>query len=197
MPVVGYLRAMARNNAWSNHRLLGACVQLTQGEFEARRTSFFPSLKLTLNHILIVDWYYLDALEAGGRGLAVLDDETPCATVAELHAAQTESDRRLLRFCEALSEDRLADEIVLVRPEDVRLAERVDRTLAHLFVHQIHHRGQAHAMLAGTSVSPPQLDEFLLASDAPLRAAELGDLGFGEADIWPPERSTCNATFQP
>jgi uncharacterized damage-inducible protein DinB len=30
--------------------------------------------------------------------------------------------------------------------------------LAHIFNHQTHHRGQAHAMLSGTSVSPPPLD---------------------------------------
>ena len=40
--------------------------------------------------------------------------------------------------------------------------ERLDAVLAHLFQHQIHHRGQAHAMLAGTDVPPPQLDEFFL-----------------------------------
>ena len=38
------------------------------------------------------------------------------------------------------------------------------RVLAHLFMHQTHHRGQAHAMLSGTPVRPPQLDEFLLAT---------------------------------
>ena len=26
--------------------------------------------------------------------------------------------------------------------------------------HQVHHRGQAHAMLAGTAMPPPPLDEF-------------------------------------
>ena len=45
------------------------------------------------------------------------------------------------------------------------------RLLAHLFQHQIHHRGQAHAMLAGTPVAPPQLDEFFCANEAHLRAA--------------------------
>jgi DinB family len=48
------------------------------------------------------------------------------------------------------------------------------------FLHQTHHRGQAHAMLSGTGVAPPQLDEFLLANDAPLGAAELDALGFAE-----------------
>jgi len=53
----------------------------------------------------------------------------------------------------------------------------VHAVLAHLFVHQIHHRGQAHAMLSGTRVAPPQLDEFFLVWDAPRRAAELRRLG--------------------
>jgi len=57
------LRAMAYNNAWANHRLLAACAGLTQAEFEAPRTGFFPSIQATLNHILIIDRFYVDALE--------------------------------------------------------------------------------------------------------------------------------------
>jgi len=49
------LRAMAYNNAWANHRLLSACAALSQAEFEAPRTSFFPSIQATLNHILVID----------------------------------------------------------------------------------------------------------------------------------------------
>ena len=62
--------------------------------------------------------------------------------------------------------------------------EATPRFLAHLFQHQIHHRGQAHAMLAGTCVMPPQLDEFFCANEAHLRAAELAELGYSEALIW-------------
>ena len=62
--------------------------------------------------------------------------------------------------------------------------ENATRLLAHLFQHQIHHRGQAHAMLAGTPVKPPQLDEFFCANEAHLRAAELAELGLSEAAIW-------------
>jgi len=42
------LRAMACNNAWANHRLLRACALLTNEEFAAPRTGFFPSLRATL-----------------------------------------------------------------------------------------------------------------------------------------------------
>jgi len=48
--------------------------------------------------------------------------------------------------------------------------------LAHLFTHQIHHRGQVHDMLSATSVAPPQLDEFFLRSDRALRETELKTL---------------------
>jgi uncharacterized damage-inducible protein DinB len=58
------------------------------------------------------------------------------------------------------------------------------RLLAHLFQHQIHHRGQVHAMLAGTPVKPPQLDEFFCADDAPLHAADFALLGYTEQAIW-------------
>jgi uncharacterized damage-inducible protein DinB len=50
-----HLTTMAINNAWANHRLLGACAQLSDEEFAAPRTSFFPSIKATANHILTVD----------------------------------------------------------------------------------------------------------------------------------------------
>ncbi|HXX08302.1 MAG TPA: damage-inducible protein DinB, partial [Pseudolabrys sp.] len=44
--------------------------------------------------------------------------------------------------------------------------------------------GQAHAMLSGTSVAPPQLDEFFAAGEAPLRAAEFDALGWTEETVW-------------
>ena len=36
-------RAFAYNNAWANYRLLTACVNLSQEDFETERTGFFPS----------------------------------------------------------------------------------------------------------------------------------------------------------
>src|SRR5512141_1185092 len=126
----------AYNNAWANHRLLEACGRLSHADFAAPRTGFFPSIKATLNHILTVDWFYLDALERSRAG----------------------------------------------RERSVR--DSIRRILAHLFQHQIHHRGQAHAMLAGTAAKPPQLDEFYCAGDAPLRAQDFAALGFSESALW-------------
>jgi uncharacterized damage-inducible protein DinB len=115
--LAAHFRAMARNNAWANDRLLEAVAMLSPQDFAAPRTSFFP-----------------DRLRADDLDRRVPTDRSP-------GTAQT---------------------------------ERVDALLAHLFQHQIHHRGQAHAMLAGTEVPPPQLDEFFLDFDRHPSAGELG-----------------------
>ena len=176
-------RAMAYNNGWANHRLLTACERLSQADFVAPRTGFFPSLRATLNHILIVDRFYVDAMEGGTLGLAAWADPEPCETPTMLRTAQREIDQRLIAVVERLG---IAD---LNRIVDVQRGtriqhERMDRLLLHLFQHQVHHRGQAHAMLSATSVSPPQLDEFFSVGEAPLRAAEFAELGWSEETIW-------------
>jgi uncharacterized damage-inducible protein DinB len=186
-----HFATMAYNNAWANHRLLSACDQLSQKDFTAPRTSFFPSLKATLNHNLTVDWYYVDALERFARGQPVntepmhfFEPEEPFAACRELHAAQRTVDRRLIDVCTALTDAQLEQSVAIQRSKGV-LHETAARLLAHLFQHQIHHRGQAHAMLAGTGVKPPQLDEFFCEQDAQRHALpELAALGYAEAAIW-------------
>jgi uncharacterized damage-inducible protein DinB len=189
-PLAHHFYTMACNNAWANHRLLAACSRLSQADFVAPRTSFFPSLMATLNHNLTVDWYYVDALERAMRGEApntepgrFFTPETPFTTCADLAAAQRAVDRRLIDACSALTDEQLTLPVPVMRRTGL-LNESATRLLAHLFQHQIHHRGQAHAMLAGTPVKPPQLDEFFCANEAHLRAAELAEIGLSEAALW-------------
>lgn len=181
---------MACNNAWANHRLLGACARLDDAAFAAPRVGFFGSIAATANHLLPVDWFYVDALERALAGREPHEDparffepEAPFATCAPLREAQRAVDQRLIALTRALADARLDAEVVIRR----RRGETRDparRLLAHLFQHQIHHRGQMHGMLSGTDVAPPQLDDFFCVGDAPLRAAELAELGLSEDAIW-------------
>ena len=176
-------RAMAYNNGWANHRLLAACARLSQADFVAPRTGFFPSLRATLNHILIVDWFYVDAMEGGTLGPAAWADREPCETASTLKNAQRDVDRRLIAVVERLGAADL-DRVVDIHRGNRIQRERFDRLLLHLFQHQIHHRGQAHAMLSATEVRPPQLDEFFPVGEAPLRATEFAELGWTEDTVW-------------
>lgn len=159
------MRRLAENNRWANRRLHDAVGELSADEYRATRTSFFPSLHLTLAHILFVDLFYVDALEGGERGIAIWDEHEVFereGTFAELRELQHGVDERLIACASAAD---LGAKVHLQRGttigEQVQTEPR-DSVLLHLFQHQIHHRGQAHAMLSGTRVKPPQLDEFFI-----------------------------------
>lgn len=181
-PMARPFRQLARNNRLANHRLLMACARLEPGELEARRTSFFPSIKATLNHILVIDWFYIDALHGGTLGPKAWDNPEPFDSVAALVREQALADDRLLAYCESLTGDALASLVRIHRRDHVQI-EAASDVLLHLFQHDTHHRGQVHAMLAGTSVAPPQLDEFIVRGDAPTRAEDLAALGWSERDL--------------
>jgi uncharacterized damage-inducible protein DinB len=185
-----HLSAWAFQNAWANHRLLKACASLSQEDFVAPRTSYFPSLKATLNHIVTVDWMYADAMERAMAGrephpdiLGFFRPEEPFERVADLAPAQGAVDRRFIALCESMTAADLERPVAILRRKG-RVEEAMHRLLAHVFGHQVHHRGQAHAMLSGTPVAPPQLDEFFCANEADLRAADFAALGFSEKSIW-------------
>jgi uncharacterized damage-inducible protein DinB len=167
-----HLSAMARNSAWSNHRLLGACELLTDAEFAQERTSFFPSIQLTLNHNLIVDHLYMADMIGKGRKNIGLAGDIPFPKAADLKRAQSEFDKSLIGFCDDLDTEGLDRIVSITWRTGETSQEPVYLLLSHLFVHQIHHRGQAHAMLAGTRISPPQLDEFFLNYDKSRRQGE-------------------------
>ena len=98
------------------------------------------------------------------RVFAAWADPVPCPTVAALHRAQAAVDRRLVAWCSALDENG-PDRIIEVHRGIGMQRERADRLLLHLFQHQIHHRGQAHAMLSGTPVAPEVYAELLRSYD--------------------------------
>ncbi|MEM7523115.1 MAG: DinB family protein [Pseudomonadota bacterium] len=158
--LLAHFRLAARNNRYANAVMAKACAALGEDGLWAPGVSFFPSIGETLNHILEIDLYYLDALECGGLGRKVYDQFEALRAPADLAAAQEAADMRLIAFCDALTDT--AALVPTERSDGRDWPERIDALLTHLFAHDVHHRGQAHAMLAGTGVAPPQLDDFYL-----------------------------------
>ena len=175
-------RQLARNALLANRRIYTAIAALHPGEWQARRTSFFPSLKATLNHIYTVDLFYIDAVQGGTLGLAAFRTSAPFSDPMALQVAQQTLDRSVLDLVTALQPADLARPVHIHRGDRVQIDSLAD-TLMHLFLHDQHHRGQVHAMLSGTSVKPPQLDEFFMTDDARFRTEDLAALGWTEADM--------------
>lgn len=192
-PLAHHLFTMACNSAWANHRLLGSCARLSDEDFAAPRALFFGSLRATANHLLTVDWFYLDAMERALDGRApeprpgrFFEPEEPFLTCAALAAAQRAADMRLIALARSLDDATLGRLVVRILRAGGETRDPLVRMLAHLYQHQIHHRGQMHAALSATDVAPPQLDEFFCVGEAGSRADELAELGLAEDLIWNP-----------
>ncbi len=133
--MLSHLTQLARNNAWANDRLLAACARLTPVEYAAHRTSFFPSIRSTLNHIHAVDRYYIDALTRGGLGAHAFYDAPDFATAEALRPAQAMLDQRLIGYCRGLTPGTEAGDVITDRGAKGRVSERIDLVLLHLFQH--------------------------------------------------------------
>ena len=178
------LRIQARANRLANRRLHAAMAGLTREDFHAKRTSFFPSLALTLNHILAVDAYYIGALHGDSELQQRHENFAPADDMPALTERQRASDARLIVFCDRLDAAGCDAEVAMDRGNGMIQRDLAGHVLAHLFMHQTHHRGQAHAMLSGTAVKPPQLDEFLMPSDASWRVVDMAALGWDEVAVY-------------
>jgi uncharacterized damage-inducible protein DinB len=135
---------------------------------------FFSSLHGTLNHLLLADRIWLKRLTGEGdhpdRLDAILYDDR-----LELAAARAAEDRRLVGVVEGFEEEAYARPVAYRTTRGVAHEQALADILAHLFNHQTHHRGQAHACLSIlTGAEPPSLD--LLARQRGGKAPDLAAL---------------------
>jgi uncharacterized damage-inducible protein DinB len=184
MEALRLLRIQAHANRLANLRLHSAMAPLTLAELQAPRSSFFPTLMGTLNHVLAVDQYYVGVLHSD-PGLNVFwSTFVDAQALPDLAQRQQLSDERLIHWLAQADAAALDRPVHMPRAQGRIQTDAAAHLLQHLFMHQMHHRGQLHAMLSGTAVAPPQLDEFMMPSEAHLRRPEMAQLGWDEATVY-------------
>lgn len=166
-----HLVQMAGYNAWANRRLYAAVRALPDAAYRADRGAFFRSLHGTLNHLLGTDriWMrrFTGAGDAPDRLDAILHED-----LDGLERARIAEDARILGYVGGLDAAALAGTIRYRRvttPEPIE--QPLGPGLAHLFNHQTHHRGQAHAILTGLDREAPALDLLFYQREAERGAA--------------------------
>jgi uncharacterized damage-inducible protein DinB len=152
---------MAKYNAWANARLFRMAGALRDDLYRKQVGAYFKSLHGTLNHLLVADRIWMRRLTGEGdqpdKLSAILFDDLP-----SLHAARVEEDSRIVGFVRGL-EERDFEEVCDYRTlNGTPQRQRRREILAHLFNHETHHRGQAHAILTILGVSEPEPLDLLL-----------------------------------
>jgi len=145
----------AAYNAWANAQVYEAAGQLSSEEFTRDTGVFFGSLMGTLNHILVADRIWMKRFSGEGDAPTQLDTILH-REFAALAAARQAEDRRISHWVEGLSDEALEGRFTYMTVTDIRtISQRLAPALAHIFNHQTHHRGQAHAAL--TALGKPSL----------------------------------------
>jgi uncharacterized damage-inducible protein DinB len=166
-----HMRTLAAYNAWANDRLYAAAAALPDAAYRQGAGAYFGSLHGTLNHLLVTDrlwlWRLTGTGEAPGRLDLILFEELDA-----LRQARTAEDARLEAYVAGLSPEALAASFDYATTSGVAQRQPRAEALAHLFNHQTHHRGQAHAILTRLGVAePPSLDLLLMQRERARRAA--------------------------
>jgi len=175
-------RKLAQANRLANARLHRALAELSTEDLVSPRPAFFGNIQATLNHILLVDRFYLNALQGHRLNRPAIEEARACPDLSTLTRWQETEDMALLAHIQGLTDDALAEIVDVDRGEKAQ-RDRRDDLLSHVFQHQTHHRGQVHCMLSATTVKPPQLDEFIVGDDFAARADDMAALGWIEADL--------------
>jgi uncharacterized damage-inducible protein DinB len=156
---------LARYNQWANSRLYAMAARLPDEGYRRNVGAYFGSLHRTLNHLLTADRIWMRRLTGTGDHPhelnAILFDDLPA-----LRTARQAEDVRIMAYMEGLGETDFQN------PRDYQTLngspqrQPLSEILAHLFNHQTHHRGQAHAILTVLGVAEPDpLDLLLMLRD--------------------------------
>jgi uncharacterized damage-inducible protein DinB len=159
-----YVRTMAAYNAEMNRRLLVAAATLPDAARRADDGAFFGSLHGTLCHLLWADRMWMSRFAGWERPTAsVKQSPALIADFADLTTARAEADQGITAWAGTVTQDWLDGETVWF--SGITQTERRAPTgglVVHLFNHQTHHRGQAHALLTRHGVDPGDTDLWLV-----------------------------------
>ena len=151
-------KQLANYNRWANARLYAAALDLSEQAYRLHIGVFFGSLHGTLNHLLLTDRLWLKRLTREGEHPNRLDTILYENRV-ELTQARMAEDRRLITVVENYDDAALTGLHNYQTTSGMPQSQVLGDILAHLFNHQTHHRGHAHACLSIlTGDEPPSLD---------------------------------------
>jgi uncharacterized damage-inducible protein DinB len=170
---IGNFRQLADYNHWANCRLYEAALAMSDEQYRRPTGVFFASLHGTLNHLLLTDRVWLKRLTGEGdhpnRLDAILFEDR-----RELARARMAEDARLKRVIAGYGEDDLAKTLSYQTMAGKPQQQPLQEILLHVFNHQTHHRGQAHACCSiVTGTEPPSLDLILFHRGVPAPTLEI------------------------
>jgi uncharacterized damage-inducible protein DinB len=150
---------LARYNVWATRKLYEHVDTLADVDYRRDCGLFFKSVHGTLNHLLVggdLVWYPRFAQGKSPQGVKLSDEVE--ADRPTLKDKLMQSGERWRAFVDALPEERLEGVLTYTTMRGTPAVLPFDATLAHVFNHGTHHRGQITAGLTVMGHECPELD---------------------------------------
>lgn len=149
---------LARYNVWATARLLGAVRARPEDDYRRDVGLFFHSIHGTLNHLLVGEHLLWFVRFSEGRSPTVALDAEVEADRAQLDARLREGAARWAPLIASFSPDRWDGTLNYTTMRGTAASLPFAATLAHVFNHGTHHRGQITAALTALGHPSPELD---------------------------------------
>ena len=156
-PVV-HFTTLARYNAWATQRLLGAVAVLPEADYRRDVGLFFKSIHGTLNHMLVGEVHLWQVRFADGSSPRMALDTELEPDRSRLAERLGDGAARWPAVIAGIAPERWTATLDYVTSKGALASLPFVPTLAHVFNHSTHHRGQITAALTALGQPCPEFD---------------------------------------
>jgi len=139
------IRQLYDYNRWADRRILAMASTLTNEDFIRPMGNSFSSVRDTLSHILGAEWIWLERWQ--GRSPKALLDAATFPQVQSLESRWETLEHDQTQFIEALTPQRLVEELGYVNLRGQRYSYPLWQQMVHVVNHSSYHRGQITTLL--------------------------------------------------
>lgn len=151
-----YFRSYASHAKWANQLIYETIDQVRDGDYDRVLIPGVRSIHHLMNHVIIMDELWLSELrQDGARDDIVSGNQYLYADRAAMRQARGRVDDELIVFIDSLEDEFLTSN---VEYDGSGFHWPIWLEFAHVFRHQVHHRGQFSAMVCSIGFEPPELD---------------------------------------
>ena len=162
------IRQLYDYNRWADRRILERAGTLANHDFVRPMGSSFSSVRDTLAHILGAEWIWLERWQ--GRSPKALLEAATFPRMQSLESKWEMVERDQAQFIEALTPQRLVEELAYLNQKGQRYSYPLWQQMVHVVNHSSYHRGQVTTLLRQLGAEAVSTD-FLVYYDETTRTA--------------------------
>ena len=159
MSLLKQYKLLGDYNKLMNQRLYEAVATLPDDKIKEDKGAFFGSLLGTLNHILVGDIIWLSRFSTDTSSheklsyFITIEKPKSLNTVlyselSELQKEREKIDKLIILWVNSLADKDLNSTISYKNMDNISFQKDFSSLINHLFLHQVHHRGQATTLLS-------------------------------------------------